>query len=696
MGLFGCVQRASTDTKSIIQFTTGDKVSVTVPQHGYTTGDLVYLTGTKTGADGTWRITVIDENNFSFDGARATRPYSGQATVKRNDVWTQVPYRSGTEFPSECNPNDYFLRTDTQPINGLYWCTSQNTWTNVRPGNYVTASLIAAVQFADYASRYRFVGIEVTHIPLLNPPPAEWATGGGNFGALVVTKSTNDKIIFDRCDVHGLDYPGRVGHGFYLNGSNVAIIDSRVHKINRWTDKVGTGLESVAVDVFDGPGPGKLHNNYLEAIGITVFFPDISRHSFPPADYVITRNYFAHPDEYLPGSPKNWSGKNYQNRQVFELKAGQRIVLEGNIFDGNWADVTQGAMVLLTPRFTTEIGSRTVMSIQDGILAVSKTATANPYTPGLLVSVQGTGTGLDGIWEIAEVLNPTTFRLANMPPGSASTGTVVAVTNHMQISDIDIRNNIFRNGPNLLWITGHDSGRTTRTTQRIRLHNNLVVGMDVRSAKDGGRVSPIGDNKEGRSGIGVFTAAGMEDLIITNNTIFNFKGKLPAFLFMDIGKNAHAGLLVTDNIFTADNATPTTYTGLNSGKAALDLQWRRYPQPGWTFRNNILCCDIRVKSPEGNLWPERIEEIGFLNPLLGSLQLNNSTRFAAAATTGGTIGVNFAALEEAIGQPFDTLLPLIANDTERQQTIRARQAAQPIRMRPQIVRRFALGTDILK
>jgi hypothetical protein len=109
-----------------------------------------------------------------------------------------------------------------------------------------------------------------------------------------------------------------------------------------------------------------------------------------------------------------------------------------------------------------------------------------------------------------------------------------------------------------------------------------------------------------------------------------------------------------------------------------------------------LCCDIRIKSPDENLWPENIEEIGFLNPLLGSLQLNNSTRFAAAGTSGGTIGVNFTALEQAIGQPFDTLLPLIGNDTGKLQATRARQTAQPILARPRVVRGFRSGADILK
>ena len=241
----------------------------------------------------------------------------------------------------------------------------------------------------------------------------------------------------------------------------------------------------------------------LEAIGVTVFFPDASKHYFPPADYVIRGNLFSHPDTYLFGSPQNWSGKNYPNRQILELKAGRRLLVEGNIFDGNWADVTQGAMILLTPRVTSTVPPKKITSIQDGVLTVVNTAAADPYTPGLLVSVQGAGAPLDGIWEVAKVLSPTSFQLSGIPAGSASSGTVVAVTSNMQISDIDIRNNVFRNGPNLLWMNGHDAGTTTRTTQRVRFHNNLVIGMDVRSAAGGGRVSPARPNQFGGGRRGV-------------------------------------------------------------------------------------------------------------------------------------------------------------------------------------------------
>lgn len=684
MALFICnYQGDSGGSRGITEYNRGESsVVLTVPGHGYRSGNVVTVTGT-TAVDSAWRITVVDDDHFTLDGARPTRGYSGSGQVVRKDWWTLVPHRSGPELPADCIANDWFLRTNGgAPVDNVYWCTSENTWTRVRLGNYGTGASVAAIRFQEGASRYRFVGIEVTHNPVPSPPPPDWNRPDykqGSYGSLVVTDASNDRIIFDRCDIHGHDYPARVGRGVYLNGSNVGIINSRVHKITRWGGEDGFATEATAIDISTGPGPGILENNFLEAIGITVFFPNAGKHLMPPADYVIRKNYFSHPETYLAGSAKNWSGKIYNNRQVLELKVGQRMIVEGNVFDGNWADITQGAMVLLTPREDPgSVRPKTITKIEEGVLEVAANAAADPYTPGLLVSVQGTGSQLDGIWEVVEALSPRMFRLKDMPSGSASAGTVFAVTSHMQISDIDIRSNIFRNGPNLLWMNGHDLSPTTRTTQRIRFHNNLVTGMDSRSAREGGRVT--GGNKEGRSGIGIFAAFGMEDLIVTNNTIFDFKGKAPTFFFFDSTRyGAHSGLMVRDNIFTADKATIASISGQVPGAESLNRQWTNHPDSKWAFRNNVLCCDIKNKTPDDNLWPDSLAEIGFLNPLLGSVQLQSNSRYATSGTTGGSIGVNIQELEAALGTTLDSLAAVFAAKAKPVEAHRARTASVPSR-----------------
>jgi hypothetical protein len=79
-------------------------------------------------------------------------------------------------------------------------------------------------------------------MPVPNPPPASWSSRDywqGLIGSLITSRPSNSDIIFDRCDIHGLDYPGRLHIAANLEGSNVAIVDSRIHKVNIWTEAGG-------------------------------------------------------------------------------------------------------------------------------------------------------------------------------------------------------------------------------------------------------------------------------------------------------------------------------------------------------------------------------------------------------------------------------------------------------------------------
>ncbi|MGH9628419.1 MAG: fibronectin type III domain-containing protein [Bryobacteraceae bacterium] len=678
MALFVCKpQGASNGAKPITGISSeSDSVTVTAPGHGYATGNVVRLSGTKMGIDNSWRITVIDENSFTLNGARAKGSFPGEATVTRNDAWTQVSHTTGTELPQECYVNDWFFKTDVSPnTEAAYWCTSPNQWTNVRAINTSSGTNYAAIQFAPNARRYRFIGIEVTHNPVPDTPPSEWSWRNyrqGMIGSLVMTRESNSHIFFDRCDIHGLDYPSRVGQGISLDGSNVAVIDSRIHKITRWQEKPdGGNLEAIAINVANGPGPGKIQNNLLEAIGITVFFPDASYNTRPPADYVFRRNHFSHPDKYLAGSPENESRKNYKNRHLFELKRGRRMLIEGNIFDGNWADHNQGAMVMLSVR-PGPVSAKTIKKIENGTVTVD--SGSDPFQAGTLVYIYGSGAANhDGIRRIASVESATKFTIENPPMGSGETGRVVAVASDVQISDIDIRSNIFRNGPNLLWITGHqDSGgaggtMNTKTTQRIRLLNNLIYGMDARSASAGGRVSPVGQVRNGRSGITVWASSGMEDLIVKNNTIYNFKGNLPSLLAFDSNHSgAHAGLEVRNNIFTSARNIIAQISGNSFGFEALNKQWTAHPNSQWVVTNNVFCCDAAAgsRSPYRNVYVDSELAIGFMNIFLADFRLIDISSFKAGSrcydnegdctTDGSDPGVNMSVLEEALGQrpPF--------------------------------------------
>jgi hypothetical protein len=262
----------------------------------------------------------------------------------------------------------------------------------------------------------------------------------------------------------------------------------------------------------------------------------------------------------------------------------------------------------------------------------------------------------------------------------------------MQISDIDIRNNIFRRGPNLLWLLGHhDAGApplTTKIMQRIRLYNNLAYGMDARSAEHGGRASPVGGSRNGRSGIVVTAAFGMEDLIIEKNTIFDFKGNGPTFLFFDsTNYGAHAGLEVRDNIFTADRAVVSSISGAGIAVEALNRQWTRYPEPAWIFQNNVMCCALRgpqeTRLPPDNAALDQVQDIGFTDPAAGGFDLKPDSRFKKSGSLGEDPGVNFKELEAALGQPLSSALKETAGTKKPKASglegVRARRSADQAR-----------------
>ncbi|MCX6596164.1 MAG: hypothetical protein NTV70_07335 [Acidobacteria bacterium] len=642
----------------------GGAVVLTLGSHGYRTGNVVRVTGTGLGVDNAnWRITVMDEHNFFLDGSRGRGTYSNNASVARNENWTQVNHRSGPELPAECSLNEWFYRT---PANGFtaFWCTAPNTWGLRRA---VAAGEMEAIQFQENARGYRFVGLEVTHAPVPDPHPEGWdqpSYSQGSYGGLVFTKSSNDSILFDRCDIHGLDYPARLGRGVSLYGSNVGIIHSRVYNVNRWMDQAPAGAfrEAVAIAIV-GPGPGLIENNFLEAIGMTIYFLDQSRNALPPADYVIRRNYLAHSERYLSGSPLNIPRKNYMNRQILELKAGQRVLVEGNVFDGNWIDVTQGAMVLLTPRASTVATAKVIERIEDGTVTLASRPATNltdPYSAEQLVLISRAGP-YNGVWTVGEVKDATTFTLRGAPAGSVTGGTVEQASSFMQISDIDVRHNIFRRGPHLMLIAGHDlppATFMTRTTQRVRAFNNLVYDINARRWPQG-YISPLSTSESGRSGIAFSVQNAAEDVIINNNTIYDIKGNGPHLLFTDfatVGRSA--GLEMKDNVITGERLTLHSISNQLVGVEALNREFVAGSTPSWTVSNNVLCCSVigASRMPPNTVLLSSITEIGWMDERNWGFELQSSSRFRGTGTQGTDPGVNMAALEAALGQSVQTLL----------------------------------------
>ncbi|MGH9628422.1 MAG: fibronectin type III domain-containing protein [Bryobacteraceae bacterium] len=698
--LLVCKNQGSSGSQEVMDATAASPVVLTVPGHGYSTGQVVEVANigvtvrqvANNGTYSRWIIDRIDENTFALRDSYGSGAFTEGGTVNRLDHLQQVAHTSGTSLPATCTPDEWFYKTNgpEQKENG-YWCTSPNKWTNVRMVNTSEGtSAFAAIRFEDNASRYRFLGIEVTHNPVPNPYPSGWEHGNnrqGEVGSLVYTNGTMSHLIFDRVDVHGQGFPARITHGLYLNGSHVALIDSRVHEIHRWCNRPVTGnLEAYAVIVTEG-GPGKIENNLLNSNGITLFFPDNSplqdvagpsRTSFvvtPPSDFEIVRNDFVHYEKHIYNRPENLTeghGKTWFNRHHLEWKRGRRMLVKGNTFHINWSDVNKGGFVILTPTSSGTMADTTINSVSGG--TVSTNENVSYWKPGFMVYIRNSSSSAhNGLWEIATVSSHS-FTLVDPPSGSGTGGVVQVVASDVQVSDIDIVNNTFRYGPsNLLMIGFHNystGSLPTKLTARVRFHNNLLYGMNGRSHADGGWVSGNSIDPDGTKARGSYAASaayGLEDLIITGNTFIDFTGESQHILFHDstvMSRGKNEGLKIEGNLFLSANDWNTRLVEIGGGPTglnALNEQWTQWPNPSWSFRDNVFCCGLSSNGyPEGNFWPAAPQDIKLqrytaMNYTSSNFRLRPDSRYRGGdpGEPVNKAGADIGAIEAAHGKVQD-------------------------------------------
>ncbi|MFA5855901.1 MAG: hypothetical protein WC867_00960 [Candidatus Pacearchaeota archaeon] len=206
------------------------------------------------------------------------------------------------------------------------------------------------------AHNYRFSGIEFVtdgcvynlillgyHYFRLNEPI--WnITGPGHVADTIEKLPYN--ITFDRCYLHSTNESAKSRTGIMLDGRYMAVIDSYLSNFKDRSD-------SQAINVYSGPGPYKIVNNYLESTGENFMSggTDPNILNSVPSDFEIIGNYFYKPDKWNSNSPEykniSWCIKN-----LFELKNAQRLIVSGNIFENNWGICggQRATAIVITPR----------------------------------------------------------------------------------------------------------------------------------------------------------------------------------------------------------------------------------------------------------------------------------------------------------------------------------------------------------
>ena len=144
-------------------------------------------------------------------------------------------------------------------------------------------------------------------------------------------------LVIDRCYIHGDAVNGQK-RGIALNAAGTTIVNSYISDIKH------PDVEAQAIAGWNGPGPFIIENNYLEATGENVMFggddPAIS--NLVPSDISIRFNYVT--------KQLSWQGGSWSIKNLLELKNAQRVTVDSNVFENNWAADQQGYAFVLTPR----------------------------------------------------------------------------------------------------------------------------------------------------------------------------------------------------------------------------------------------------------------------------------------------------------------------------------------------------------
>ena len=192
-----------------------------------------------------------------------------------------------------------------------------------------------AIETEAGAHHYRLLGLEIK--PANSSALVyDLVRLGGDRDAQKSLSQVPHDLVIDRCYIHG-DPAGSLKRGVALNSASTEVINSYI------SDFKVRGQEAQAVMGWNGPGPFKIVNNYLEGAGENVMFggADPGIPNLVPSDIEIRRNHFS--------KPVSWRGA-FTVKNLFELKNAQRVTVDGNLFEYNWADAQEGVAILSTVR----------------------------------------------------------------------------------------------------------------------------------------------------------------------------------------------------------------------------------------------------------------------------------------------------------------------------------------------------------
>jgi len=165
---------------------------------------------------------------------------------------------------------------------------------------------------------------------------------GDGSSAQNTLESVPHHLVLDRCYIHGFPTM-ELKRGVALNSASTDIQNCYISEVHM----DGNG-DTQAICGWNGPGPFRIVDSYLEAAGENVMFggADTSIPNLIPSDIEITRCHFFKPLTWKPTDP-SFAGKHWSVKNLLETKNARRLKVTGNVFENCWADAQVGFAILV-------------------------------------------------------------------------------------------------------------------------------------------------------------------------------------------------------------------------------------------------------------------------------------------------------------------------------------------------------------
>jgi hypothetical protein len=473
------------------------------------------------------------------------------------------------------------------------------------------------------------------------------------------TATAPHDIVIDRVYAHGDFYKG-MKRGISLNSERTDILNSYISDIK------AVNADSQAIAGYNGKGPFRIINNYLEGAGENIIFggSDPAVSGLIPSDIEVRGNHMFKPLAWqgailaAPASPKasaTTSGSLAAGTHYFKVVAlmdtdtrtavsvpsaeVSASVSASGAVSLTWSAVG-GANRYRIYRGTSAGGESKYLTTSSATTSFKYTgaseSSGTPATAGTQWTVKNIfelknaqrvvvdGNLFENIWQAGQY----GYALVLTPRNQYGSATWV------RLRDITISNNIVRHASGVLQLSGYDATHPSQQTQRVTLRNNLFYDIDPKKWGGNAKAYLIGE--------------GPADIVLDRNTLIHTNTSV----VYAYGTQTITGFVYTNNI-SLHGTYGIMGEGGRPGQYSIDKYF-----PSSTIKNNVLAGGSASVYPTPNSFPTVAQwNASFVDLAGGDYRILSTSVFYTAGAGGTVPGADLGAVYTAVNNGTLTVTP---------------------------------------